>query len=947
MKTIRSLWRTGIAGLDWLKLGFIPLLLMVLAFASQQIGVWHEAENWTEARRMALSKRPASGDIVFIAIDKRTLDAVGVWPWPRSVMAAAIDRLVEQNALEIFIDVDFSTPSSPEQDGILARSIREANGTVSLAAFSQTTSVKSGTGEIADSVPLPMFLDNAWLATVNVFPDPDGIVRRFPFGHMIAGQPETSMPALLSGKPGPSGSDFAINFAVDPDTVPLYSFIDLLNNNLAEVYLGQKTVVIGAHAVELRDTFAVPVYGLLPGAMLQIVAAETLKQNVEIVVISAILPLLICALLQVLVLLLGKSAHLLTRISAILAISLTAEIIGFILFYTSSVSLPTSALHAMNLALLIVLAVRELGLRRWLIVLADARTRNANNLLRQVFDDSSEAILIVDETGTLLEASPKAQLIFGRSVIKCDCLQDSIVMPGPLLDCVRQSLADLRQGVKSSDTGGELIVTSGADEKIIEFTVTPSRLSNTETRTQFLGDERTIACVTARDITTKRKQAERLDFLSKHDELTGAFRRHAFLDIVSQKLSRLTPAQSCQILAINLNRFKTVNTTLGRDVGDQLLCAVVDRLADSEMGVECISRLGGDTFAVLLEETNQEHELHDKGLQVANLLAQTYFLESGSLQIDVQISYARSESSMQDAEALLNCAEMTLDEGTDVVGQSVRSYDPVSSAKHARARLIERELRPALENRDFEIRYQPQVDVKGRHLVGVEALTRWSHPILGRVSPDEFIAIAEASGMIEPLGDWILQEACREAASWAEAITVAVNVSPVQFLRGDIIARVTSALHTSGLQPSRLQLEITESTILSSSDTVLQTMHDLRSLGITLALDDFGTGYASLGYMTQFPFDQVKVDKSFIRNLTTDPTSQSIVQFTKTLSDVVGATMLCEGVETEEQLKFLSLIGCDEAQGFLFGTALPAKTIKNMIAEINKSDQIEHYSRTG
>nr|WP_306266677.1 EAL domain-containing protein [Pararhizobium sp. IMCC3301] len=946
MKTICSLWRTGLAGPDWLKLGFIPILLLLLAFVSQQVNIWHEAENWTEESRMALSKRPASGDIVFVAIDKQTLDEIGVWPWPRSVMAEAIDRLVESNALEIFIDVDFSTPSSPEQDAILAKSIRQANGTVSLAAFSQTSSVKSGTEDIADSVPLPIFLDSAWLATVNVFPDHDGIVRRFPFGNMIAGEPESSMPALLSGKSGLSGLDFAINFAIDPDTVPLYSFIDLLSNKLPESGLEQKTVVIGAHAVELRDTFAVPVYGSLPGAMLQIVAAETLKQNFEIVRILAIWPLLFCALLQFLVLLLWKSTHLLTRIGAVLAISILAEGIGFILFYTSSISLPTAALHAMNLALLLVLAVREFGLRNWLIVLADARTRNANNLLRQVFDDSSEAILIVDEAGAVLEASPKARIIFGQSAVQRENPENCIVMPEPILECVRQSLADLNQGVRASDTGGELILTSATDDKIIEFTVTPSRLTNTETRTQFLADGRSIACVTARDITTKRRQAERLDFLSKRDELTGAFRRHAFLDILNQKLARLTPAQSCQIMAINLNRFKTVNTTLGRDVGDQLLCAVVTRLAESEIGVECISRLGGDTFAVLLQETDPQLQLHVTSLQVANLLAQTYFLESGSIQIDVRISYARSESPTQAADALLNCAEMTLDEGTDVAGQSVRPYDPVSSAKHARARQIERELRPALENRDFQILYQPQVDVNGRHLVGMEALTRWSHPVLGAVSPDEFIAIAEASGMIEPLGDWILQAACCEAANWTEAIPVAVNVSPVQFLRGDIIASVTSALETSGLKPNHLQLEITESTILTCSDAVLQTMHDLRSLGVTLALDDFGTGYASLGYMTQFPFDQVKVDKSFIRNLTTDPTSQSIVQFTKTLSDVVGATMLCEGVETEEQLTFLKLIGCDQAQGFLFGTPLSAKIIRRMIAEIANSEHIEEYSRT-
>ncbi|MCR9235592.1 MAG: EAL domain-containing protein [Alphaproteobacteria bacterium] len=915
---------------SWLLTALVPLALLLCAVLYQSAGLWQSADNWVVEKRMRFLDRPAEHEIVFLAIDRKTLNGVGVWPWPRSIIAKTVDRLVEQEALEVFLDIDFSAPSTSKEDEILSEALRNADGTVILAAFSQSESVTSDANDMADSLPLPMFQENSWIATVNVIPEPDGIVRKFPYGHIIGGEPLPSVPAVLSGKTGPPNTYFDINFAIDPATVPTYSLIDFLNDEIPRSAFEQKTVVVGAHAMELRDSLAVPVHGTLSGSMLQIIATETLRQGVDLVQVLPIWPLLLCAVLQVVFLQVLRRRRMILRVIALCSISICAEAAGYFLFSQHAFVLPTAAAHGMNAAMLIFLAIREMDVWRYMTLIADARAKNASSLLRQVFDDSAEAIIIVDENGDILEASPKSRQIFDPVELETSANH----LPLEILENARIAIDSLKSNLPIPVCEGELQLETDGDHRVVEYSITPSHLRDTDNRALLKGGGRFVACVMARDISEKRKQAERLCFLSKRDELTGAYRRHAFADILDQKLSELSNDQSCQILVLNLNRFKTINATLGRDVGNQLLCAIVARLDASDLDFECVARLLGDTFAVLLKSTDQNYLLKAKSEATAKLLEGTYALDGVSVSIDARISYVWSENSIQSAEAMLHCAELALDDCRNTGTRAIRGFDPVSTAMHRRAREIERDLRPALERENFEVHYQPQVDVNGRHLVGVEALARWTHPVLGSISPLEFITIAEASGTIVPLGRWILKTSCHEAASWSSPIKLGVNVSPVQLVRGDIIEDIQAALEESGLPASRLQLEITETSFLDVDEDIMGTLREIQSLGVSLALDDFGTGYASLGYISRFPIDMIKVDQSFIRTLTTDLASQSIVQFTKTLSDVLDLTMLCEGVETEQQMNFLRLVGCDQAQGFLFGRAQSATAIRQMIGRL-------------
>lgn len=916
----------------WLLVYLISVAILFCSVVFQTVSPWQSADDWLVKNRMGFSKQPAQQEIVFLAIDRKTLDGIGVWPWPRSVIAKTIDYLVTSEALEIFLDIDFSARSTSEEDAILAKALQDADGTVILSAFSQGASVNSALGEMVDSLPLPMFQENSWLATVNVIPDDDGIVRRFPYGHVIASELLPSVPAVLSGKMGPPDSYFEINYAIDPATVPTYSLIDVLSGRIPNSTFEHKTVVVGAHAIELRDSLAVPVHGTLSGSMLQIIATETLRQDMELVHVLPIWPLLLCFVLQIGCLLILHHKRLTLRIIGLAAISLCAEAAGFILFLKFSLVLPTAAIHGMNAAIISFMAFREMDIRRYMTMIADARATNATNLLRQVFDDSAEAIVVVDENGDILEASPKSRQVFRISTSK----ETAVDLPEEVLEKVKNSIANLRAGAQSSSFQGEMQLINGVGDAIIEYTITPSLLKDIDGPTRLKSEDKFVACIMARDITEKRIQAEKLNFLSERDELTGAYRRHAFTEILGEKLSKLPSGRSCQILVLNLNRFKTVNTTLGREVGNQLLRAVVAKLESSELEFECVARLLGDTFAILLKSTSEESLLKAKAEATAKLVEDTYFLDSVSISIGARISYVCSESSIQSPEAMLNCAELALDDSKNSGARTIKGFDSVSTAQHMRARELERDLRPALDEKCLEVYYQPQVDVSGRQLVGVEALARWTHPVLGPISPMEFIAIAEASGTIVQLGQWILRTACLEAASWSVPVKIGVNVSPVQLVRGNIIEDLKAALEESGLPSSRLMLEITESSFLEGDEDIMNTLRNIRALGVSLALDDFGTGYASLGYISRFPIDVIKVDQSFVRTLTTDLASQSIVQFTKRLSEVLGMTMLCEGVETEQQMKFLSDVGCDQAQGYLFGQPQNATDIRRMIDNANR-----------
>ena len=429
---------------------------------------------------------------------------------------------------------------------------------------------------------------------------------------------------------------------------------------------------------------------------------------------------------------------------------------------------------------------------------------------------------------------------------------------------------------------------------------------------------------TFEDITERRQAEEKIAYMARHDSLTGLPNRALFREYLEKAVEDARPGNGFAVLCLDLDHFKSVNDTLGHQGGDLMLQIAARRLRESLREGDVVSRFGGDEFAIL--------QIVDKQPTAATALAQRIVdvmgapISIGDQQIcaGISIGISLAPGDAIDPDQLLKNADMALYRAKADGRGTYRFFEPEMDARMQARRTLELELRQAVTTAAFVLYYQPIVDLETNEISSFEALIRWQHPVRGLVSPEEFIPLAEENGLIIPIGEWVLREACAQAATWPEHVKVAVNLSAAQFKNANLASTVVSALAASRLPPTRLELEITESALLMDSEVVLTTLHELRNLGVGISMDDFGTGYSSLGYLRKFPFDKIKIDQSFIRDLANSPDSLAIVRAVTGLGNALGILTVAEGVETAEQLKCLKAEGCTKVQGFLFGAAKPA-----------------------
>jgi predicted signal transduction protein with EAL and GGDEF domain len=358
-----------------------------------------------------------------------------------------------------------------------------------------------------------------------------------------------------------------------------------------------------------------------------------------------------------------------------------------------------------------------------------------------------------------------------------------------------------------------------------------------------------------------------------------------------------------------------------------LLKVVAKRLRECVKENDLVARLGGDEFAVIQAEIKKPEESGALAIQLVEAIGRPYDLDGNHIVVGASIGIALAPGDGNDPDQLLKNADMALYRAKADGRRIFRFFEPEMDARLQARRTLELELRRALVNGEFELYYQPVVSFKTNTVSGFEALLRWAHPKRGIVSPGEFIALAEDTGLIIPLGEWVLREACAEAAKWPHEIKVAVNLSPIQFKNPNLAQVVVSALASSGLVANRLELEITESALLEDNETTLEILHQFRALGVRISLDDFGTGYSSLSYLTSFPYDKIKIDQSFIRNMSHRKDCLAIVQAVASLARSLNIVTVAEGVETEDQLEKAKAVGCTEVQGYYFGMPAPAKEV--------------------
>jgi len=456
----------------------------------------------------------------------------------------------------------------------------------------------------------------------------------------------------------------------------------------------------------------------------------------------------------------------------------------------------------------------------------------------------------------------------------------------------------------------------------------------------------TGAVIVFRDVSVARAMAQQIIHSAEHDFLTGLPNRVLLNDRVNQAVALAQRyMKRVAILFLDLDGFKHINDSLGHPVGDKLLQSISRRLVSCVRGADTVSRQGGDEFVILLTEVEHPEDGAITARRMLKAVAESHSVDQHDLHVTTSIGISICPDDGTDAETLIKNADTAMYQAKENGRQSYQFFKPAMNIRAVERQSIEESLRSALDRHEFALHYQPKVNLKTGEITGAEALIRWTHPVRGPISPAQFIPIAEDSGLIVPIGNWVLREACKQASDWIRAglplATMAVNISAMEFRRENFLGGVFAILGETGLAPGFLELELTETVLMQHADSTESILKTLRAKGVQLAVDDFGTGYSSLSYLRKFPIDALKIDQSFVRQITTAPDDTTIVTAVISMGRSLKMRVVAEGVETLEQLTFLQANHCEEAQGYYFSRPVPAP----QFADLLKSGVTQTVSR--
>ena len=554
-------------------------------------------------------------------------------------------------------------------------------------------------------------------------------------------------------------------------------------------------------------------------------------------------------------------------------------------------------------------------------------SRKDEQLLQTVLNNMSQGVLMFDS---------ETRLIFcNKRYIELYALSSEIVRPGcSLRDLLRHRIE------RGSFSGDPDEYTARLAEGIAE--------GKTFNNIVNLPDGRAVSVVnkpvagggwlaTHEDVTERQRSEERIAHMARHDALTDLPNRVLLRERLEQELKRVKRGECLAMLCLDLDHFKSVNDTLGHPIGDTLLKLVADRLRGCTREPDTIARLGGDEFAIIMTQLQQPSDAAALAKRIRDSVMRPYQIDGHQIISDISIGISIAPIDGTEPDRLMKNADLALYGAKSEGRGTYRFFEQEMDTRMKARRDLEMDLRNALANKQLELYYQPLVNLQTNEISAFEALLRWNHPTRGMISPADFIPIAEETGLIIPIGDWVVITACEQAVNWPDHVKVAVNLSPAQLKNRNLVKVVQTALADSGMAANRLQLEITESLLMQNTFSTLATLHELRKLGVQIAMDDFGTGYSSLSYLRSFPFDKIKIDRSFIQDLSNGAEPLAIVNAVAGLAKCLNMISTAEGVETQQQFDALQSVGCTEMQGYLFSKARPAGEIGQFFAERAKS----------
>jgi diguanylate cyclase (GGDEF)-like protein len=584
----------------------------------------------------------------------------------------------------------------------------------------------------------------------------------------------------------------------------------------------------------------------------------------------------------------------------------------------SSLGVPAAAIDSNVLTLAVVAMALVILAIGFLMVLFDRKlARNAIEEARRLrtFADAAVEGLVVIDGERLVDANKSFLALAGF-----ESLGDAPERLSDLL--IEVNLGALPMAPDAPPVECRLLRADG-ESREVELLLRPLAWRGAELR-----------ILAVRDISERKEAAERIAHLAFHDALTGLPNRAVFADHLARTVARADEsADPVAILCVDLDGFKAVNDIYGHPAGDALLIAAAQRLRSAVRGHELVARLGGDEFAVVQSGGEQPGHAGLLAQRVVDALAEPFAIGPDTVRISASVGVALFPADAADPESLIKNADMALYRAKADGRGAARFYEAAMDEALRRRRQLEADLRQAIGRGELSVHYQPLAELESGSILGFEALLRWNHAELGAIGPATFIPLAEESGFILKLGEWVLREACGEAARWTPALKLSVNLSPLQFTQGDLAAEVEAILAETGLDPTRLELEVTEGLLIKDAGKAIAILERLKALGVQISMDDFGTGYSSLSYFRMFPFDKVKIDQSFIRDMIDNPQARAIIRSVIGLGQGLGMPVVAEGVETAEQLDALRAEGCDQVQGYLISRPGPIGNFEGVVMD--------------
>ena len=881
-------------------------LVLVLAVG------WHGAlRNALLDLRFAWGSRQPTGDIVVVAIDARSIEDVGVWPWPRRLHAELLRRLTAAGVRDVVFDVDFSTPSDPASDREFVNALAEAGGSVVLPSFKQPGVGAGSASSVHINRPLKEFSDQSWSAMVNVDVEPDGLVRRYPFGELFEGEFLPSMGAVVAGQYRRGEAPFLIDFSVRPDSIPTVSYADVLRGDKATLdRLRNKKIIVGGTALELGDRFSIPNSRVVSGPLLQALAAESILQDRVVRWTSDLVTAIGLCVLALTMTISWRRLTAGTRVAVLATMAVTSEGAAILLQAISPFAVDTSLFHTAIIGYMAAVALDEIDFRGLL-------SRIAENRFQRIAMALGDGLVCTDQNHLITVWNPGAAAIFGYEAAE---------MIGQPFDTICAGNDDGRSAPFSIREATEPAALPSAGA-VIEFN---GRRKNGEVfpvEACFSGWQGTDGLqygAVLRDISVRKREAERIKYLAEHDALTGLVNRNTLHDELAGLIAKASPS-GIALLVLGLDGFQRINDVLGHANGDLVLRAVAERLR-AEAGTGLVARLSGDEFAIAVHCEGINGSITDLSERLAAAFDRP--LQTGTRQhrVKVSIGVAAYPEGGRTVDELLSNGQLALCRAKAIRrGGHVLFESAIREELESRLAL-EAGLALAVERDEFELFYQPQVRLLDGGIIGAEALIRWRHPERGIVAPGEFMPVVNTSPISERIAGWVLQTACKQARAWEIAgrgVRVGINLSPSQVHSGDLAEVIAEVLDATGLTPSLLEIEVTEDILLQDEEKVFESFEKIQKLGVRIVFDDFGTGYASLSYVKKLPLDGLKVDRSFVRDLLFDSDDAAIVGSTIGLSKQLGLSVIAEGIENRATADFLLSLGCEEGQGYFFGRPMP------------------------